>query len=77
MWGGRPRAWQANPNPNPNPNPKARVKTDIFEPWTAADGPIDHQVALLYTEQIRVRVHPIPKPKPKPHPALALALTLS
>ena len=37
-----PRTWQA----------KARVKTDIFEPWTMADGPIDHKVAVLYTEQM-------------------------
>ena len=37
-----PRTWKA----------KARVKTDIFEPWTKADGPIDHKVAVLYTEQM-------------------------
>ena len=37
-----PRTWKA----------KARVKTDIFEPWTRADGPIDHKVAVLYTEQM-------------------------
>ena len=37
-----PRTWEA----------KARVKTDIFEPWTSADGPIDHKVAVLYTEQM-------------------------
>ena len=37
-----PRTWEA----------KARVKTDIFAPWTEADGPIDHKVAVLYTEQM-------------------------
>jgi len=36
-----PRTWAS----------KARVKTDIFAPW-AADGPIDHKVAVLYTEQM-------------------------
>jgi myo-inositol-1-phosphate synthase len=38
-----PRTWKA----------KERVKTDIFGPWTEADGePIDHKVAVLYTEQM-------------------------
>ena len=37
-----PRTWKA----------KARVKTDIFAPWTEVDGPIDHKVAVLYTEQM-------------------------
>ena len=42
-----PRTWTA----------KARVKTDVFGPWMeedAADGvpPIDHKVAVLYTEQM-------------------------
>lgn len=36
-----PRTWAS----------KARLKTDIFAPW-AADGPIDHKVAVLYTEQM-------------------------
>lgn len=35
---------------------KARVKTDIFAPWMAQEGasPIDHKVAVLYTEQVRL-----------------------
>ena len=36
-----PRTWKA----------KARVKTDVFGAW-ADDGPIDHKVAVLYTEQM-------------------------
>ena len=36
-----PRTWSA----------KARVKTDVFGAW-AGDGPIDHKVAVLYTEQM-------------------------
>ena len=38
-----PRTWKA----------KARVKTDVFGAWSEADGNvIDHQVAVLYTEQM-------------------------
>ena len=39
-----PRTWKA----------KARVKTDVFGAWAAEDGarPIDHKVAVLYTEQM-------------------------
>jgi len=37
--------------PPPAPPPKARVKTDVFGAW-ADDAPIDHKVAVLYTEQM-------------------------